>query len=67
MFPCEGSKFVSVCSSLPREKKSPTFVNICFALKKMLHQWKGLHKYYSMETEKFDLRPKKIILNCILT
>ena len=24
-----------------------------------MHQWKGLHEYYTMETQKFDFFPKK--------
>ena len=25
-----------------------------------MHQWKGLHEYYNMETKKYNFFPKKI-------
>ena len=33
----------------------------------MIHQWKGLHEYYSMETQKFDYFSKKNWIFWLLT
>ena len=67
MFPYEDSKTGSVCLSVcpsvrpsvclsaPREKNPLSFVNISPTLViDASHQWKGLHEYYTMETQKFD-------------
>ena len=63
MFPYDDSKTVSVCLpvrlSVPREKNHPGFVNISPTLVLLIHQWKGLHEYYSMETQKLEFFSKK--------
>ena len=67
MFPYEDSKIVSVCQSIcpyPEKRNLPSFVNIS-PIVELIHQWKGLHEYYSMKTHKFDFL-FKICWNLIL-
>ena len=51
MFPYEDSKTVSVCLSVPREKKLPWLRQY----QSYIGNWyiKGFHEYYTMETKKF--------------
>ena len=67
MFPYEDYEIVSVCQSIcpyPEKRNLPSFVNIS-PIVELIHQWKGLHEYYSMKTHKFDFL-FKICWNLIL-
>ena len=44
-----------------------SFVNLSPTLVWYLHQWKGLHEYYSMETPKSDFFQKSMKLNFVCT
>ena len=67
MFPYEYSKTVS-CLSVPREMKLPYLHQYQSYISKwyIIHQCKSLHKYLSMDTQKYDFFLKEV-WNWILT
>ena len=60
---------LSVCPYLER-RNYPNFVNINPTVVIMIHQWKGLHEYYRIETYQLDfifIKGRNWILTCSLT
>ena len=61
MFPCEDSKFLSVCP-YPKKRNYPSFINIGPTVvidASMERSSQVATSYYSMERQKFDFLLKK--------